>query len=46
MRADSLAEAVELQNATPYGLTGGIHSLDDAEVAYLVGARRGSATPT
>jgi len=34
MRADSLAAAVELQNATPYGLTGGIHSLDDAEVAY------------
>ena len=34
MRADSLAEAVELQNATPYGLTGGIHSLDDAEVAF------------
>ena len=34
MRADSLTEAVELQNATPYGLTGGIHSLDDAEVAY------------
>ena len=34
MRAGSLAEAVELQNDTPYGLTGGIHSLDDDEVAY------------
>ena len=32
MRADDLAHAVELQNATPYGLTGGIHSLDDAEI--------------
>jgi RHH-type proline utilization regulon transcriptional repressor/proline dehydrogenase/delta 1-pyrroline-5-carboxylate dehydrogenase len=34
VRADSLAEAVDLQNATLYGLTGGIHSLDDDEVAY------------
>jgi RHH-type proline utilization regulon transcriptional repressor/proline dehydrogenase/delta 1-pyrroline-5-carboxylate dehydrogenase len=32
MRADDLDHAIELQNATPYGLTGGIHSLDDAEV--------------
>jgi RHH-type transcriptional regulator, proline utilization regulon repressor / proline dehydrogenase / delta 1-pyrroline-5-carboxylate dehydrogenase len=32
MRADDLGHAIELQNATPYGLTGGIHSLDDAEV--------------
>jgi RHH-type transcriptional regulator, proline utilization regulon repressor / proline dehydrogenase / delta 1-pyrroline-5-carboxylate dehydrogenase len=32
MRADDLDRAIELQNATPYGLTGGIHSLDDAEV--------------
>ncbi len=32
MRAADLDEAIELQNATPYGLTGGIHSLDEAEV--------------
>ena len=32
MRADDLDHAVELQNATPYGLTGGIHSLDEAEI--------------
>ncbi len=32
MRADDLEHAIELQNATPYGLTGGIHSLDPAEV--------------
>jgi RHH-type proline utilization regulon transcriptional repressor/proline dehydrogenase/delta 1-pyrroline-5-carboxylate dehydrogenase len=32
MRADDLAHAITLQNATPYGLTGGIHSLDEAEV--------------
>lgn len=32
MRADSLDEALELQNATAYGLTGGIHSLDAQEV--------------
>ncbi|MBI5161533.1 MAG: bifunctional proline dehydrogenase/L-glutamate gamma-semialdehyde dehydrogenase [Micrococcales bacterium] len=33
MSADSLEEAVALQNATDYGLTAGIHSLDTAEVA-------------
>ncbi|MFN8023505.1 MAG: bifunctional proline dehydrogenase/L-glutamate gamma-semialdehyde dehydrogenase [Acidimicrobiales bacterium] len=32
MRADDLDHAIELQNATAYGLTGGIHSLDDDEV--------------
>ena len=32
MRADDLDHAIDLQNATPYGLTGGIHSLDPAEV--------------
>jgi RHH-type proline utilization regulon transcriptional repressor/proline dehydrogenase/delta 1-pyrroline-5-carboxylate dehydrogenase len=32
MRADTLEEAIELQNATDFGLTGGIHSLDVAEV--------------
>ena len=32
MRADSLEEAIDLQNAVDFGLTGGIHSLDAAEV--------------
>lgn len=32
MRADTLEEAIALQNATEFGLTGGIHSLDVAEV--------------
>jgi RHH-type transcriptional regulator, proline utilization regulon repressor / proline dehydrogenase / delta 1-pyrroline-5-carboxylate dehydrogenase len=44
MRADGLAHAVELQNATPFGLTGGIHSLDDAEVErWLAGVAVGNA---
>ena len=34
MRASSLAEAVEWQNGTPYGLTAGIHSLDPAEIEW------------
>ena len=34
MRANDLDHAIELQNATPYGLTGGIHSLDEAEVEH------------
>lgn len=34
MRANSLVEAVEWQNAVEFGLTAGIHSLDDAEIAY------------
>ncbi|HEX6569485.1 MAG TPA: aldehyde dehydrogenase family protein, partial [Acidimicrobiales bacterium] len=33
MRARTLAEAVELQNATAFGLTGGLHSLDEGEIA-------------
>lgn len=32
MRADDLDHAIELQNATQYGLTGGIHSLDPGEI--------------
>ncbi|MFD6164638.1 proline dehydrogenase family protein [Oerskovia sp. NPDC060287] len=32
MTATTLDEAIELQNAVSFGLTGGIHSLDDAEV--------------
>lgn len=34
MRASSLAEAVEWQNNTPYGLTAGIHSLDPADIEW------------
>jgi RHH-type proline utilization regulon transcriptional repressor/proline dehydrogenase/delta 1-pyrroline-5-carboxylate dehydrogenase len=34
MRAGDLDEAIAFQNAPDYGLTGGIHSLDDAEVAH------------
>jgi RHH-type proline utilization regulon transcriptional repressor/proline dehydrogenase/delta 1-pyrroline-5-carboxylate dehydrogenase len=34
MRADSLQHAIELQNATIYGLTGGIQSLDPKEIEY------------
>ena len=32
MRADSLDEAIELQNAVDFGLTGGLHSLDEGEI--------------
>lgn len=38
MHADSLDEAIALQNATAYGLTAGIHSLDDTEVARWLDA--------
>ena len=34
MRAKDLDHALRLQNATPYGLTGGIQSLDDHEVEH------------
>ncbi len=34
MRADSLDHAIDLQNATDFGLTGGIHSLDEDEVEH------------
>ncbi|WP_407341703.1 bifunctional proline dehydrogenase/L-glutamate gamma-semialdehyde dehydrogenase [Pengzhenrongella phosphoraccumulans] len=33
MRVETLAEAIELQNAVAFGLTGGIHSLDEDEIA-------------
>ncbi|MFD1715200.1 proline dehydrogenase family protein [Amnibacterium flavum] len=33
MRAPSLERAIELQNAVPYGLTAGLHSLDPLEIA-------------
>ena len=41
MSADSLGHAIELQNATPYGLTAGLFSLDPGELAQLVRGRRG-----
>ncbi|MCH8614264.1 proline dehydrogenase family protein [Arsenicicoccus dermatophilus] len=34
MRARTLQEATELQDATAYGLTGGLHSLDADEIAW------------
>lgn len=34
MRADDLDHAIRLQNATAFGLTGGIQSLDDDEVEH------------
>ncbi len=34
MFAETLKEAIELQNSTGFGLTGGIHSLDPDEVRY------------
>jgi RHH-type proline utilization regulon transcriptional repressor/proline dehydrogenase/delta 1-pyrroline-5-carboxylate dehydrogenase len=33
MRAETLDEAVALQNGTAFGLTGGLHSLDEDEIA-------------
>lgn len=32
MAAETLAQAIEWQNSTPFGLTGGIHTLDPAEI--------------
>ncbi len=34
MRAATLDEAIELQNAVAFGLTGGLHSLDEHEIDY------------
>lgn len=34
MKADNLDEAISLANQVPYGLTAGIHSLDEREHAY------------
>ena len=36
MRASNLDEAIGLQNATPYGLTAGLHSLDAQEIARWI----------
>jgi len=33
MRAEDVEEAIELANAVPFGLTGGMHTLDDREIA-------------
>lgn len=38
MTAATLDDAIALQNAVPFGLTGGIHSLDDDEVARWLDA--------
>ncbi|MCU1546410.1 MAG: aldehyde dehydrogenase family protein [Homoserinimonas sp.] len=43
MHADSLDEAIDLQNATEFGLTAGIHSLDADEIAtWLESAEAGN----
>jgi RHH-type proline utilization regulon transcriptional repressor/proline dehydrogenase/delta 1-pyrroline-5-carboxylate dehydrogenase len=34
MTAETLAQAVELQNAVEFGLTAGLHSLDEGELAF------------
>ncbi|MDR1427647.1 MAG: aldehyde dehydrogenase family protein, partial [Bifidobacteriaceae bacterium] len=36
MQARDLDEAIELQNATAFGLTGGIHTLDEEEIAAWI----------
>ena len=36
MHARTLDEAIDWQNSTGYGLTGGIHSLDDDEIAHWI----------
>ena len=38
MRAESLDEAIAVQNSTGYGLTGGIHTLDPAEISQWTDA--------
>lgn len=34
MCAENIAQAIEWVNLTPYGLTSGLHSLDDREIVY------------
>ena len=34
MRVETLDEAIDLQNAVAFGLTGGLHSLDEAEIDH------------
>lgn len=44
LRADSLDDAIAMQNATAYGLTGGLHSLDPGEIeAWLARVEVGNA---
>ncbi|WP_402466880.1 proline dehydrogenase family protein [Isoptericola aurantiacus] len=44
LRAETLEEAISLQNQVSFGLTGGIHSLDTAEIAtWLDGVEVGNA---
>lgn len=44
MRADNLEQALEWQNSTAFGLTGGLHSLDEQEVeAWKAGVEVGNA---
>jgi RHH-type proline utilization regulon transcriptional repressor/proline dehydrogenase/delta 1-pyrroline-5-carboxylate dehydrogenase len=38
MHANSLQEAIDLQNGTDYGLTAGLHSLDPDEISTWTGA--------
>ncbi len=38
VRADDLAHAIRIQNASNFGLTGGIHSLDSGEIAQWRGS--------
>ena len=43
MRAESLDEAIEIANGTPFGLTSGLESLDDREIArWIDGIEAGS----
>ncbi|WP_421740897.1 bifunctional proline dehydrogenase/L-glutamate gamma-semialdehyde dehydrogenase [Cellulomonas sp.] len=37
MRVETLDEAIDLQNAVAFGLTGGLHSLDEAEIDHWLG---------
>lgn len=36
MRADNLQHAIEIANGTPYGLTAGLHSLDEREQEFWI----------
>ena len=41
IRCDTLEEAIEIQNATDYGLTAGLHSLDADEINLWLDTRTG-----
>lgn len=38
MHADTLEDAIRMQNGTPYGLTAGLHSLDPEEISFWLSA--------